>query len=361
MYEGIAMNNLVNKVQYDKMMAKDYLADTRQLSVEINAESGSPFSLNIEDIGNYTMSTHGVGQIRNHLKIPSGYAGMLMEKKPELLQSSINQLLPVNPGVRMIRTLNGSARAYLSNSYKIIDNYDIALTSAQTLAAMESEGHRFNIVSCDVTERKMYLKVVFPMTERDVVVGDAVQFGCIISNSEIGCGRTLVEPFVLRLVCDNGMIIPDAAMKRNHLGRKLKTDPGELVSQIYQSDTIEADSNLLMLELRDTIRSAVNEAEIDAHCNKMRRAANSEEVIRPVAAIKALTGDTLITNDEGETVLEQLLRGGDMSRWGMVNAITEASKVASDYDRATALETLGGAVMDFTESRWNKIAKCEVA
>lgn len=37
--------------------------------------------------------------------------------------------------------------------------------------------------------------------------------------------------------------------------------------------------------------------------------------------------------------------GHDLSRYGMVNAVTAASKLAQSYDRATELERIGGDIL----------------
>ena len=37
----------------------------------------------------------------------------------------------------------------------------------------------------------------------EVKVGDAISFGAIITNSEVGMGSITVTPFCMRLVCTN--------------------------------------------------------------------------------------------------------------------------------------------------------------
>ena len=64
------------------------------------------------------------------------------------------------------------------------------------------EGARFE--SVELTETKMYLKVVTPRVEFEVAPGDVVQAGIVITNSEVGCGTLSVQPLIFRLVCRNG-------------------------------------------------------------------------------------------------------------------------------------------------------------
>ena len=50
---------------------------------------------------------------------------------------------------------------------------------------------------------------MLPKLEFEVRRGDIVQFGLSISNSEIGQGALEVAIYALRLICLNGMTMPD--------------------------------------------------------------------------------------------------------------------------------------------------------
>ena len=67
------------------------------------------------------------------------------------------------------------------------------------------EGMHFE--SCQLTESRMYIKVVNTRLQAEVVPGDIVQSGIIISNSEVGLGSVNIQPLVYRLVCSNGMVV----------------------------------------------------------------------------------------------------------------------------------------------------------
>ena len=45
---------------------------------------------------------------------------------------------------------------------------------------------------------------------------------------------------------------------------------------------------------------------------------------------------------EKDETLKNLIEGGDLSLWGLSNAVTATAQTASNYDRATELETAGG-------------------
>ncbi len=75
------------------------------------------------------------------------------------------------------------------------------------------------IENCQITDSRMYIKAVNPRLQEDVTPGDTVQAGVVISNSEVGLGSVNIQLLICRLVCSNGMVVNDAATKRNHIGR----------------------------------------------------------------------------------------------------------------------------------------------
>ena len=59
----------------------------------------------------------------------------------------------------------------------------------------------------------------------------------------------------------------------------------------------------------------------------------------------------MLTENERGDILRQLFMGGDNSRYGLVNAVTAASKIAKSYERATDLERIGGEILSLPFSR----------
>jgi hypothetical protein len=104
---------------------------------------------------------------------------------PALLADNVNHWFQETPERRMIRTLDGQARAFLSDRYHRIDNERIADAVLPVLVADCGHGA---VVSCCITDSKLYLQALFPRLEGEVKTGDPVQGGVIISNGEIGNG-----------------------------------------------------------------------------------------------------------------------------------------------------------------------------
>ncbi|MBT3401662.1 MAG: DUF932 domain-containing protein, partial [Rhodospirillaceae bacterium] len=252
---------------------------------------------------------------------------------------------------RMVRTLDGNARAFLSDRYRRIDNEDVAEMALPVLMDVPD----LQVASAEVTERKLYIKAVFPRVQGEVKTGDVVQSGVVISNSEIGLGSISVQHLVFRLVCSNGMIAPDSGIKRNHVGRRIES--GEL-SISYQEDTLQADDRALSLKLRDSIIAATSAEGFESILERMREATTGPLLGDPVAAVELARSRFGMNEREGRGVLEALIRGGDYSRFGMLNAITDTAKADFvDYDRATELESLGGSMLDVQPGEWKDLVE----
>ena len=55
-------------------------------------------------------------------------------------------------------------------------------------------------------------------------------------------------------------------------------------------------------------------------------------------------------------MLTQLATGGDMSRWGALNAITATAKTVESFDRQVELEELGWSLASLSEREWERLA-----
>lgn len=154
-------------------------------------------------------------QLGTYLGIPQKYYELMRTDAPELLAYNANYWFSQKNELRTLRTMDGCARAFLSNRYRRIDNLDIASVTLPVIGELPEA--RF--VSTQITDDFMYIKVVNPRLQADVVPGDVVRAGVIISNSETGLGSVTIQPLIYRLVCSNGMVINDAKTRRNHVGR----------------------------------------------------------------------------------------------------------------------------------------------
>ena len=352
MKSGISLVEMAQEIQRQNDLKADYMLDTRSLRLE---PFGGGLYLNAYDqSGDYAVEPLEVNaiahrQIGTHLKIPAAYYDKMLEEYPELLAQNVNAWFQREPAVRMVRTIDGTARAFLSNRYRRIDNLDIAGIVLPVL--QEMEGMHFE--SCQLTDSRMYIKVVNTRLEAEVVPGDIVQSGIIISNSEVGLGSVSIQPLVYRLVCSNGMVVNDAQTRRNHVGRVNEASENY---QLYSEKTLEADDKAFAMKIQDTVRAVVDEVRFTRVVNMMREAKDAPMNTAAVPGIvKLVSKDFHITDDESSGVLQRLIEGNDLTLYGLSNAVTRHSQDVKDYDRATVLEGIGYNILSMLARQWSRI------
>ena len=249
----------------------------------------------------------------------------------------------------MVRTLDGTARAFLSERYRRIDNYEIA----EAVLPIISDIKDARVESCEVTDERMYIKVVNPRLETEVVPGDVVQSGILITNSEVGMGSMAVQPLVYRLVCSNGMVVNDAATRRYHIGRG--NEAGEDYS-LYSTATLAADDRALMLKVQDTVKAAVDQVRFEKVVEMMRAAKGAKITTNDIPQMVELTSaDYGMTKRESSGILDHLIRGGDFTLYGLANAVTRTAQDVESYDRSTEMESIGYSILGMSRSRWNQL------
>ena len=67
--------------------------------------------------------------------------------------------------------------------------------------------------------------------------------------------------------------------------------------------------------------------------------------------------DSLLNDDERAGVLRHLITEGDLSGYGLVNAVTHYSEAVEDYDRATEFEAIGGKLIELAGKEWQELAE----
>jgi hypothetical protein len=293
------------------------------------------------------------GQFASRLNIPKRFYDRLRDEIPDLLDANVNRLL--RHGDRqpwMIRTLDGTARAALSDQYRRIDNLDIAEAVLPILRDIPGVVIR----SSALTDSYMYLKATTPRLTGQVKVGQDVCAGVYIRNSEVGAGKFVVAPFVETLQCTNGMVVMrrgTGMMEQIHLGSRQEANE---LGQILSSETRALRDRAFMATVSDVVHAAVDEVRFRELIADMSRAAESDQIRDVAAAVEVLTEREGLTEHEGSGILQHLAAGGDLSQWGLLSAVTRAAEDSESYDRASELEALGGKILDYNSRDWRALA-----
>ncbi len=344
MKTGLTLVELAQELTAQQQSKRDFHAPTSSLSM---LDSGE-FHLETNN-GSETMpaTPYAHAQMASRLSIPKPYYDRMRSESPDLLSANVNHWLGAKQKeTSLIRTLRGQMRAFLSNRYRIVDNADILAVALPELA----DNNSLKIVSCNVTDQKMYVKVVNTNLEAAIAVGDTVQAGFTLSNGELGNGSICVEPFIYRLICTNGMSVPDRKIRKNHAGRVTENE------DLYASDTQQAIDSAFKLKVRDLIRSAISISTFHEIVADLQAAKNDQIVGSTTKAVEVTAKAIGLNSDESSKVLEHLIRAGDLTRFGMLNAVTRSAEDIESYDRATEIERLGSSVLYLPPSTWREVA-----
>jgi len=339
MKQGKTLEQLGAELQRQRNSRADFIADTRQLNFSTENNKSRITFENGGKILDFGINPLAHQQIASRLGIPLKYYQRMQAEAPALLDENVNNWLEQTPARRMLRVMDGNVRAFLSDRYRRLDNLELCAAVLPIIHEMKGA----IIESCEVTEAHLYLKVVNKKLKTEVTVGDVVQAGFVISNSEVGLGHLTVEPMIFRLVCKNGLICKDFSQKKRHIGKQVENY--DTAYEIYSDETLAQDDKAFFMKVQDTVRTAVDENKFMLTVNRLQEAMKIPFEHNPMEEVELLADRFSLTETEQGDILRQLFKGGDCSRYGLLNAVTAASQNTEDYERATELERIGGEIL----------------
>jgi hypothetical protein len=368
MKQGKSLVDLAKEIERQSLNKVDVVADTRGIQIMKEAETNNvqlvmtdntvPVSKSavIASIDSKT-HIHGINdiahrQIAERVGIPQKYYQRMLAEQPELLATNVNKWFQAQPERRLVRLLDGNVRAFLSDRYQRIDNWDVAQTVLPILLGTDG----IECLSQEITDSRLYIKAVTHKVQGEIKskrVGDVVEAGVMITNSEVGMGAISIKPFVHFLVCTNGMVRDKDSLRRAHIGRQIE---GDNVVNFLTDETRKAEDHAVLLKVRDVVTAAMNPENFRRMLDEIQLTTEQRIEGNPVESIKVLSNQFGLVENESNNILRHLIEGADLSRYGMMNAITRASADIESYDRATELETMGGALLDLPRADWHRIA-----
>jgi len=295
---------------------------------------------------------------------PTNYMRKTRAEAPELWDSNVNGWLARTDKSFMVRALRPGggeegnvARAFLSNGYRIIDNLDV-LTAA--LEGITTAGVAVRIDSCDLTDRKMYVRVVAdeirayapellrnyrsPFSGASGADNPTVFSGFEISNSETGCGAFRIVPRLVFQVCNNGATITRDAMKSVHVGGR------EEDGVVRWSDQTQARTlSLITSKTTDAVRCFLDRNYITRYLRSIEETATTR-IADPEAVITNVSQTLRFTEGRRRDIFAHFIQGADLSAGGVMHAVTSVAQTLSDADEAAELESLGIRAMELAAS-----------
>lgn len=365
MKQGKTLSQLAAEIERQSAVKVDYLASTKSLEAVVTPSYDQgpdaprtngevQLAMKNGDTKIFPIGATAHAQIADRLGIPGKYYDRMKSAQPALLATNINTWLGANPEKRMVRTLDGKVRAFLSDKYQRIDNFDIANVVLPVLSTIPG----IETVSTEVTESRMYIKAISHDTRANIFTkraqkGEMVEAGVMITNSETGQGAVSVKPYAMFLWCTNGAVI-DKGMRAAHVGRKM--DLTDEVMMLLSDESKAADDRAVMLKVRDVVRASFDLAKFTKWIQSVQ--ASTEKMIEgdPGKAIEIMAETFSMQEGERVSVLRHFIEGGDLSQFGLMNAVTRTAEDLESYDRATEFETFGPSIIELPAGQWKQIA-----
>ena len=366
------LQTMVDELKRQLDSKVDFVADTRGVNIQADnnqllVRPASPQTGEFIDAAGVPFATRAAKQFGERCtpRVPVKFTEQLATDHPDIAAALLNDLSHATPARRLFRCLDGQVRAVLSDRYRVMDNYDLALTALN--AVREHEGE---VVECALSDTKMRLKfttrAVFDAIEENRKgdsgswyaggMGDGAHLRRVgartggelpggpgtvhplvtISNSETGNGGLNVRVGILRAICFNLSTVEDVQCKV-HLG-------GQMDAGIFTAETISADSKVIMMKCSDAITAAFQPdvfARLVARCNE----ANSDVIAAPTAAVDNLVGNAGLSETARDEILSHFLRDYDSTRYGLAQAVSRHAQSFDDADAGTDMEDVAGALI----------------
>ena len=383
MKKGMSLENLLTTVIEQQSKKRDFVANTEE-AISMVAADDCPNGVALvllkagaSELERFTITENCHRQIAGRLSIPVKHYFRMLEDYRDLIIQEVNAIFKKEPQTRLLRTLDGKARAFLSDRYRTIDNDEVI---EQVLPPIVKGDIESQLLSSNVSENAMHIKVLFTDDSLAQDIGelprpqnhaggqangstrDIVRPGAVISNSETGHGRLRIDGFIYRDFCLNGCVYGTEEIfsyKRNHIGGKLE---GGTDFEVFSDETKRKQNELIIAEITDAMQALTAPENVQKVGDRLRALKDGETVKDTFAAVDQLAKEVDIRDGEKQSIISNLLEDGDFTQWGMVNAVTKVANTdAVDYERACELENIGSQLIDMQMRQWNRVALAEAA
>jgi hypothetical protein len=324
------LKDLVEELKRQKMNSFDIIAEDEHIYTIPDENYG--LVLGVYKTGKWPLTEWAHSQLAEKTGIPKKYYDRMREAEEfELLADNINTWLRGER--RLIRILDGKVRAILSDRYRIIDNYDLVFLALDEFQKKETvEIHRI-----DLTETMLYIKAIDRTLTDTVKEKDIVYGGLVIRNSEVGASALRIEPFILRKVCGNGLIL-QRTLKKVHLGRQITEIDDEIG---YSDETKELEDKAFWSKVRDVIRATFDRQTFQSWVERLKESTRIE-IEKPMEAVNNIVEHLGLSEEQKQKLLMYF---SEPTKYGLINAVANLASQTRNVEEQIRLEELEGRIL----------------
>lgn len=381
---NVDLNTVVRQLEAEKLRKRDMIVPADWLSMQdgiifvgegkenlmaqnIRSLLGNEYFSDKEQFKDVSVPLIPTESAHQHIAdktgIPQKYYNTMREGAIDLLDINVSYWFGCNGKNYLIRTFApntdedvGILRALLSDRFLIIDHLDVLMA---TLKVIKDSGANVVIDTCDVTEKKLYVRFIAPdivakapdllkdyrlpvrspnLSQRDE---DGTIFaGFILSNSETGHGTFTLTPRVVVKVCNNGMIRQKDSLRKVHLGEKQNEGIIE-----WSNRTREKMYQLVIEQTRDAVQKFLSSEYLDAIVSDIRNNGH-KELEYPVDAICNIADGVGLNEVEQTELLEYFSKSSDLTGFGAVQSLTYFAQTCHEPERRYELESVAVDVLE---------------
>ena len=338
MKKGHDVKEMINSINEDTKNKRDYLVDMKSIKVETNNFVYPSISSDHLSHGSFVLTDHSLNQLCGKLEIGTQYLRKCLPVSQELVAHNLNFWIQNSEKEKelMLRTYDmepvNEARALCSNRYKRLDNDMVANHSLNKLMDLG-----LNIKYSHYDRDTLNITAVNPKLEGEVTKGDVVQSGVTITNSEIGSGSLMIQPFIYRLVCTNGMVAP------RYLNRFYSRHVGKIIIDLTKDDQWVTIIDKMQKQIDLISSNDVWNESFNGLVKATKESINSHQIVE-------LAKKQGVTESERAQIFERLNHYvGDTfttTKYDLANAITNLGNDEDKSDqRSRFFQELGGLIV----------------
>lgn len=209
---------------------------------------------------------------------------------------------------------------------KSIDNLELLNHLVETLRDLPWD---FAVDHCHEQNGQLHLAVMAHDLGRNLDVGDKMNAGFFLQNSETAASETLACARTFRVSCENGAL--------------LECEKG----QSFSISTTDSPPTNWQLKIKDVIDRSFSGDGLDVDLARFR-ATTQQMIITPYEFLCNLSAQGLINDDEQSDIQSAFNDEADFTMYGLINAVTQVAHGLRSNDkwyRAFQIERLGGEIL----------------
>lgn len=263
------------------------------------------------------LTRHSLAQLCTKAGIPMKYMDKCIEnRKLGLVAENVNQWLGDMNKELMLRDYAGRVRGIMSNKYSPLDTPEI-LNGIKS--ALDDE---YMVKSFLLNEERFHARLLsgekIPVPKEDLFVGIEVD------SSDVGKSMLRVQFMVYKQICTNGLKVnlgDSILFQQKHIGISVDKFQDELVANLEHIPMLTKEVAKL---IKDS-STKLSKADIDKYIEKLMEEAK-------------------MGKDNAEKVIAIANAKYGMTKWGVINSITELAQQFT-LDRRLELESFAGKIL----------------